>query len=177
MQPSFCVILVLSTLQLLVLFAQGESSVIDSFRIFNNFPSGVAISNSNNDSEYECLTAKRIWLNAKAKQGKYIWILKERHGKSKIEIPFYLSQGSSPDTFSYKVGSEDATPEEGKFMYTDYEHCSVLDMPYNGHQCILWSSELSKDSLPQECMDKFADICGVGIPLYNQDLCPVEIAN
>ncbi|KAL1445225.1 hypothetical protein MTO96_029287 [Rhipicephalus appendiculatus] len=146
MEHSYCTILVAFAFLVSGLVAEDENDAPDAFRIFNEFPT-------------------------EAKQGEYTWVLKNEQGKPKKKITFYLSEGSSPDKFTYKVGSEDADPEEATFKYTDYVHCSVLEMPFHGHQCILWSSETSKDSLPQECMEKFTNICGVGIPLYKKDLC------
>ncbi|KAL1445224.1 hypothetical protein MTO96_029286 [Rhipicephalus appendiculatus] len=134
MQPWYCAILVLLAFQVSGLVAQDESDAIDAFRIFKQFPAGIGMSDSNNDTIFECMKAKRIWLNAEAKQGEYIWALKSEQGQPKKKITFYLSEGSSPDTFSYKAGSEDAAPEEGTFKYTDYVHCAVLEMPFHGHR-------------------------------------------
>ncbi|KAL3208794.1 hypothetical protein MRX96_038828 [Rhipicephalus microplus] len=174
MLPWCCAIFIVLSFQEPGLAFQEQNNVPDAFRIFNQFPTGIAMSDSNNDTMYECLKAKRIWLNAEAKKGEYIWVLKSEQGKPRKKISFYLSEGSSPDKFTYKAGSEGTDSEEATFKYTDYIHCSVLEMPFYGHQCILWLSEKSKDSVPQECLDKFHTICGVGNTLYRKDLCPDE---
>ncbi|KAK8766523.1 hypothetical protein V5799_006695 [Amblyomma americanum] len=147
-------------------------------QIFGKFPFVVAISDINNDTIYECLTAKRAWFDKDAKKGEYIWLLRGHHNNPKKTIAFYVADGSSPDTFLYTEGSDDAKPEVGTFHYTDYETCAVMETPYQGKKCILWASEARKDSLPQKCLDEFSKHCGVGPPLYSKDICKgEEVAN
>ncbi|XP_070395484.1 uncharacterized protein [Dermacentor albipictus] len=129
------------------------------------------VSDQNNDRIYECLTAKRAWLKPEEKKGEYIWFFGGHGGTPKRTVGFYVSEGSSPDTFRFSVDQDDSPSEEAKFYYTDYDNCAVLDIPYNGRQCILWTKETVKDSVPQKCMDAFMKNCGVGAPLYNDDLC------
>ncbi|XP_075550488.1 uncharacterized protein LOC142584213 [Dermacentor variabilis] len=167
-----CLLVVLAiSLQLSLPAAQETSDVPDSFKIFENFPFAVAVSDQNNDRIYECLTAKRAWLNPEEKKGEYIWFFGGHGGTPKRTVAFYVFEGSSPDTFRFSVGQDDASSEEAKFYYTDYDNCAVLDIPYNGRQCILWTKETVKDSVPQKCMDEFMKNCGVGAPLYKDDLC------
>uniref|UniRef100_A0A023G938 Putative lipocalin-5 1 n=1 Tax=Amblyomma triste TaxID=251400 RepID=A0A023G938_AMBTT len=169
---AICFALIFGAALLCTLAAADEASdVPDSFEIFDKFPFAIAISDSNNDTIYECLTAKRAWFDRDAKKGEYIWLLRGHHGKPKKTLSFYVADGSSPDTFIYMEGSEDAKPEVGTFYYTDMETCAVLDMPFSGRQCILWAAEDKQDSLPQKCLDEFSEHCGVGIPLYSKDLC------
>ncbi|XP_077486712.1 uncharacterized protein LOC144098014 [Amblyomma americanum] len=178
-----CFALILGVaLQLSLAVADEASEVPDSFEIFEKFPFAVAISDINNDSIYECLTAKRAWFDKDAKKGEYIWLLRGHHNNPKKTIAFYVADGRSPDTFLYTEGSgenfqicqQDAIPEVGTFHYTDYETCAVLDTPYHGKTCILWASAARKDSLPQKCLDEFSKHCGVGPPLYSKDICKAE---
>uniref|UniRef100_A0A131Z0R5 Lipocalin n=1 Tax=Rhipicephalus appendiculatus TaxID=34631 RepID=A0A131Z0R5_RHIAP len=159
------------TLHLTLGTAQETNDVPDSFKIFETFPFAVAISDADNDTVYECLTAKRMWLEPEEKKGEYIWFLKGNLDNRKRTVSFYVFEGPSPDTFLFTVGSDEALSSEAKFHYTDYKNCAVLDLPYNGRQCMLWSTEESKDSLPQECLDEFVKHCGVAMPLYGKDLC------
>ncbi|XP_070395682.1 uncharacterized protein [Dermacentor albipictus] len=159
------------TLVLSLAAAQETSDVPDSFKIYENFPFAVAVSDSDNDSRYECLTARRMWLLPEEKKGEYVWLLAGHDGKPKQTVSFYVFEGSSPDTVRFTVGSEDSPSHEAKFDYTDYDNCAVLDMPYNGRQCMLWTKETTKDLVPQKCLDEFMKYCGVGAPLYNGDLC------
>ncbi|XP_037521131.1 uncharacterized protein LOC119397884 [Rhipicephalus sanguineus] len=162
---------VIALLPLSLAASQESSDVPDSFKIFQQFPFAVAISDSDNDSIFECLTAKRAWIDMDTKTGEYIWLLKGHNDNPKKTIPFYVAEGQSPDTFLFMEGSDDAPAKVGKFYYADYKSCGVLDVPYNGRQCILWAEETMKDELPQECLDQFKKHCGVGIPLYQKDLC------
>ncbi|KAL3226143.1 hypothetical protein MRX96_049058 [Rhipicephalus microplus] len=147
--------------------AEETNEVPDSFKIFESFPFAVAISDSDNDNVYECLSTRRMWIKPEEKKGEYVWFLQGNHDNRN----FYVFEGTSPDTFLFTVGSDEALSSQAKFHYTDYENCAVLDLPYNGRQCILWSTEKSKNSLPQKCLDEFEKYCGAGIPLYGKELC------
>nr|XP_037280847.1 uncharacterized protein LOC119174135 isoform X4 [Rhipicephalus microplus] len=84
MLPWGCAIFIVLSFQEPGLAFQEQNNVPDAFRIFNQFPTGIAMSDSNNDTMYECLKAKRIWLNAEAKKGEYIWVLKSEQGKPRV---------------------------------------------------------------------------------------------
>ncbi|KAL1474150.1 hypothetical protein MTO96_021379 [Rhipicephalus appendiculatus] len=101
--------------------AQETNDVPDSFKIFETFPFAVAISDADNDTVYECLTAKRMWLEPEEKKGEYIWFLKGNLDNRKRTVSFYVFEGPSPDTFLFTVGSDEALSSEAKFHYTDYE--------------------------------------------------------
>ncbi|XP_075550484.1 uncharacterized protein LOC142584211 [Dermacentor variabilis] len=168
----FCFLVVhVIALQLLLAAAQETSDVPDSFKIFENFPFAVAVSDQDNDTIYECLTAKRMWLAPEEKKGEYIWFFGGHGGIPKRTVAFYVFNGSSPDTIRFTVGSDDAPSDQATFYYTDYENCAILDIPYNGRQCILWTKETAKDAVPPKCVDEFMKYCGVGAPLYKDDLC------
>ncbi|KAK8780851.1 hypothetical protein V5799_017809 [Amblyomma americanum] len=38
-------------------------------------------------------------------------------------------------------------------------------------ECTLWVLSKYKDSVPQECLDKHAELCGKGVTLYEKDHC------
>uniref|UniRef100_A0A023GCX8 Putative lipocalin-5 1 n=1 Tax=Amblyomma triste TaxID=251400 RepID=A0A023GCX8_AMBTT len=172
MHCSYLLVLVALGQQLFLAATQDDSNIPDSFEIFKHFRSAVAISDINNDNTYECLTARRISLDMEDKTVEYIWLLKGHHNKPKKTVPLYIKAGSSPDTILYSVGSDDAPAEVGTFLYTDYENCAVLSMPYNGGQCILWAQNDKKDSVPQKCLEEFSERCGTGVLLYSKELCP-----
>ncbi|KAL1474565.1 hypothetical protein MTO96_037874 [Rhipicephalus appendiculatus] len=71
---------------------------------------------------------------------------------------------------TFTVG-EDSTPLEGIIYYTDEKSCAVADLEYDGHVCLLWARREVKDSVPQECIDHFEDVCGVTVNQHSRDLC------
>ncbi|XP_077540068.1 uncharacterized protein LOC144152611 [Haemaphysalis longicornis] len=146
----------------------------DSFKIFEQFPQGIAILDSNNDTIFECLAVKRMFLDRKTKTAEYVWLFKGHHGEPKQTVAFYAEEGPTPDKFFFMESSEASPKKDGQFYYTDYKTCAVMYMDYHGGQCILWSVPHKRDSLPQECMDQFAKSCGVGVPTYSKDLCDDE---
>ncbi|KAL1471983.1 hypothetical protein MTO96_039612 [Rhipicephalus appendiculatus] len=64
----------------------------------------------------------------------------------------------------------DPARKEAILYYTD-ENCSVMDIEYDGHRCILWLKPYLKDTVPQVCIDHFVDTCGVVIFPNRRDLC------
>ncbi|KAK8767097.1 hypothetical protein V5799_006123 [Amblyomma americanum] len=158
--------------------------VADIFKVFESWPASVAISDSDNDTMFECLAAKRTEIDPVAKTATYLWVLPETdhsprysgHVSSSCsgtcwqEVRFYVRPGARPGTMDMTV-NDDPTPREGVVYYLD-EQCVIMDLEYHGHQCLLWTRPELKDSVPQVCIDHFVDTCGVVPPAHSRDLCP-----
>ncbi|XP_054922921.1 uncharacterized protein [Dermacentor andersoni] len=148
-----------------------QHDIADSFQVFENFPYTVAISDSDNDTVFECVAANRTEIDPEAHTATFVWLFQGNENSPKQNIPFYVKAEEEPGTFSFSVG-RDPTVREGRYYYTDYKTCVVLDMEYHGHQCILWTQKEVKDAVPQDCIDQFVDTCGVIVPEHSRDLCP-----
>uniref|UniRef100_L7LQG1 Putative group ii salivary lipocalin n=1 Tax=Rhipicephalus pulchellus TaxID=72859 RepID=L7LQG1_RHIPC len=157
--------------QLSLTTAQEPSDVPDSFKTFENFRFAVPVFSSDKNAAFECMTSKRAWIKPAEKKGEYIWTLQGHHNTPKQTVSIYVYGGSSPDTFRFAVDSRDAPLQDAKVFFTDYEYCTVIDMAYDGHQCVLWSQAATKDSVPQKCVDIFNEKCGEGTQLYSKVLC------
>uniref|UniRef100_G3MRF8 Uncharacterized protein n=1 Tax=Amblyomma maculatum TaxID=34609 RepID=G3MRF8_AMBMU len=142
---------------------------VNELRVISSYPYSVAISDSDNDGTLECLSANRTAIDPEAKTATMTWIIPENEFSPRQEIPFHLSPGEEPGTMDITV-DDDPTPREGIFYYTD-DNCVVLDVEYQGHQCLLWTRRALKDSVPQICIDHFVDTCGVSVPKHSRDLC------
>ncbi|XP_077486168.1 uncharacterized protein LOC144097296 [Amblyomma americanum] len=138
----------------------------DSFKIMKNFPFAVAMSDSDNDTIFECWAAKRTEIDEQTRTATYVLHFPATGQK----IPFHVQALKDPGAFTFYL-DDDLTPKEGRFHYTDYNSCVIEELEYHGHQCVLWARRESKDSLPQECIDKFVDTCGVVVPEHSRDLC------
>ncbi|XP_077490643.1 uncharacterized protein LOC144101383 [Amblyomma americanum] len=143
--------------------------VADIFKVFESWPASVAISDSDNDTMFECLAAKRTEIDPVAKTATYLWVLPETDHSPRQEVRFYVRPGARPGTMDMTV-NDDPTPREGVVYYLD-EQCVIMDLEYHGHQCLLWIKKKFKDSVPQVCMDQFADTCGVNVPEHSRVLC------
>ncbi|XP_037280911.2 uncharacterized protein LOC119174188 [Rhipicephalus microplus] len=139
----------------------------DTFKIFETFRFAVSISDSDNDTVFECLQANRTAFNAEQKTATYVFIFPN----TQEQIPFHVKYDDTPGIFTFTV-DKDPTPRDGIFYYTDYVNCDVVDIEFRGHQCILWAQRSVKDNVPQDCIDHFVDICGVVVPEHSRDLCP-----
>nr|XP_054923646.1 uncharacterized protein LOC129383301 [Dermacentor andersoni] len=142
--------------------------MIDSFEAFSNFPYSVAISDSDNDTMFECVVAKRTEIDPVERTATFVWHFLETDHSPEQDIPFYGRSGTSPGTMEVVVG-DDPTVLEGIFYYSSKD-CVVMDLEYHGHQCLLWTRWQFKDSVPQHCIDHFVDTCGVVPPAHSRPL-------
>ncbi|XP_049527774.1 uncharacterized protein LOC125947337 [Dermacentor silvarum] len=140
----------------------------DSFAVMEKFQDVVAISDSDNDTVFECLAAHRTDVDVEAKTATYMFDF----FSSGLHIPFRISQGETLGTVTFTIGM-DPTPLEGIVYFTDFENCVVVSAEYYTiDQCILWTRRELKDNVPQDCIDHFVDTCGVIVPQHSRDLCP-----
>ncbi|XP_077486620.1 uncharacterized protein LOC144097888 [Amblyomma americanum] len=139
--------------------------------IFQAFTHPIAIMDIDNDSILGCLSARRAALDPKTKTATYVWSLAGSDGKTRSHVPFYHMPGDTPDASLYTVGSKDGPVEVGYFRYTDYKNCAILELPHFGDQCTLWVSEEARDSVPDKCLEQYADICGEGVPIFDKKTC------
>uniref|UniRef100_A0A023FRT3 Putative lipocalin-5 1 n=1 Tax=Amblyomma cajennense TaxID=34607 RepID=A0A023FRT3_AMBCJ len=141
----------------------------DSFKAMSQFEYLVAISDSNNDTVFECLAAKRTNIDQEAKTATYTFLLPT----AGMELSFHIKPGDEPAT-GILTSNVDPSPREGIIYYTDYQNCVVanLEIHGDGNQCTLWARLEVKDNVPQVCIDHFVDVCGVTVPAHSRDLCP-----
>lgn len=140
----------------------------DGFRTMEQFAYAVAISDSDNDTIFECLAAKRLGIDPETHTGTYEFSLPS----SGRTLLFYVRPGDSPGTMTM-TSDIDSNPKEGIIYYTDYKDCVVADLELEGegHQCTLWTRARVKNNVPQNCIDQFVDVCGVVVPAHSRDLC------
>lgn len=148
-----------------------QRDVPDGFKAIAAFENPIAIADTDNDSILECLSAHRQDFNSEAKTVTYVWSLGGENGSERQLIPVHITEGDTPDTIRFTVGPNNTTSYVGRFHYTDYKDCAVLEMPLLGDQCTLWVQDFVKDLIPDECVIQYNDICGDGYPIYAQDMC------
>uniref|UniRef100_A0A023GCE0 Putative lipocalin-5 3 n=1 Tax=Amblyomma triste TaxID=251400 RepID=A0A023GCE0_AMBTT len=57
--------------------SQEDNDVPDSFVLFEHFPEVVAISDSDNDTIFECMAGKRISFDKENKRVKFMWFFND----------------------------------------------------------------------------------------------------
>ncbi|XP_049517267.1 uncharacterized protein LOC119439998 isoform X4 [Dermacentor silvarum] len=134
--------------------------------VFQSFPNAVAIIDSDNDTLFNCWTAERTEIDHETQSATYAALFPTVR-KARL---FYVKAEKNSPKFTFTL-DDDPTPKEGMFYYTDYENCVIEDLEYHGHQCVLWVRKELKNSVPQICINHFADTCGVGVPKHSRDLC------
>ncbi|XP_070377556.1 uncharacterized protein [Dermacentor albipictus] len=149
----------------------------DAFQVYGRFPYIVAISDSNNDTIFECLSAKRTEYDPGAKKATYVVIFKGHHGGQKKNVAFHVSEGPSPSTIEFTEDEHPDHAETAEILYTDYETCYIAKFLYNGEQCFLYVPKEMEDNVPHHCINHFAATCGVAVPVYSKDLCPDDEDN
>ncbi|XP_077540093.1 uncharacterized protein LOC144152630 [Haemaphysalis longicornis] len=141
----------------------------DVFLLMANFPSMVSIFDANNDGMLDCLAAYRTSFNQDAGSAEYIWMFPLPGNPAPQALKVH-GQAEDGGKLLRKLDG-DSTVYVGKFLYTDYQSCGIEELDFWGHHCILWSDMVTKDSLPQHCIDKFVELCGVDVPQNTRDLC------
>ncbi|XP_077486321.1 uncharacterized protein LOC144097477 isoform X1 [Amblyomma americanum] len=140
----------------------------DSFSVMEQFKNVVAISDADNETIFECLSATRTNIDPETHTATYNFLF----SASRVTLPFRISRGEVPGTVTFTV-AEDLMPLEGQVYYTDFENCVVVAAEfYDQDRCILWTRREVKDAVPQDCIDHFVDTCGVIVPQHSRDLCP-----
>ncbi|XP_054922746.1 uncharacterized protein [Dermacentor andersoni] len=178
MPGTFLIVLASVSLPALVLTKLGAPGGLqklthdtaDALKVFESFPHVVALSDSNNDTIFECMEANRTAFDPIAKTATFVWAFGPPGSSNKLYVPFPQRVGNEPGTIEFWTPG-DSTPREGRLYYTDYDACAVLDFEILGHQCSLWVRRDAITSLPQECVDQYEDTCGVVVPEQRKDLC------
>ncbi|KAL3183268.1 hypothetical protein MRX96_000249 [Rhipicephalus microplus] len=129
----------------------------DAVKVFEAFKSVVLVSDPSNATMLDCLQASRSEMNTEQRTATYTWIL-PKIGQT---IPLYVKAGDSPDS----------TVSSGKYHYTDFHTCLVLDIDFQGYQCMLVASPRFENSVPQECIYYFRRTCGRSASLRSRDHC------
>ncbi|XP_077558081.1 uncharacterized protein LOC144173604 [Haemaphysalis longicornis] len=153
---------------------QLPHDVSDAFKMFKNFPYSIAIFDEDYDGDLDCLTTRREQYDPEEPSARYVWYLKGLNGHERKHIGFNVKAGASPDKPVYTLDDPDSPEMIANFIYTDYDNCTVLEIPYEGRlECILWVVEGIEKNIPQHCADYFDDICDVNIKrtAYDEETC------
>lgn len=141
----------------------------DAFEVFAQFPYAVAISDADNDTIFECLTATRKDFDPEAKTVTYVWSISDSPGKRK-HVGFHHTAGATPEATNFTVGKSTVV-EVAYVVWSDYKDCAITEVPHFSDQCTLWVSKAVEDLVPVSCLEQFHDVCGVVVPLHDSDLC------
>ncbi|XP_065295050.1 uncharacterized protein [Dermacentor albipictus] len=148
---------------------------VDVFRMMAHFPRAVIVYASTNETALKCATTTRTYFDPGAKKATYVWDLKSDGYSVTGNIRYDVEEGNSPDAATFFVENDRTRPYTAICVYTDYNTCFVLKMPFQGQeQCMLWVKPAVIDSIPGHCRNKYKQNCPVRFPTYNNDLCEVE---
>uniref|UniRef100_A0A6G5A390 Putative lipocalin n=1 Tax=Rhipicephalus microplus TaxID=6941 RepID=A0A6G5A390_RHIMP len=155
-----------------VVIAANRGERTDAFRVIEAFSRPVSIYKDSNNSPFKCLSATRTRFDPQAKEATYIWHLKDDHGKVKQNVSFDVEKGKEFDQVTFYVDDDRTQPFTAYLNYTDYQNCIVVIVPYSGHNhCMMWLQRRVAHNVPQNCLDKYEEKCGVKIPTFDSDLC------
>nr|XP_037285192.1 uncharacterized protein LOC119178133 [Rhipicephalus microplus] len=164
--------------------AQGEAkhrlqhNVTDAFKMFRNFPVAVAMFDTDNDGDLDCLTTVRSNFDEEGHKATYTWLLPGVNGHERRNVTFDLREGPSPDKTVFTPEDGDGSEQIANFIYSDNEHCTVLEIPYkNVQECILWMNPKDLKAVPQHCLDYYEDNCDMQNPAYDEESCGPLISN
>ncbi|KAL1484651.1 hypothetical protein MTO96_032469, partial [Rhipicephalus appendiculatus] len=81
----------------------------------------------------KCATAFRKDLDLEEKKASYVWELKGHGGSVRRNATFDLEAGETIDQLNYYIDNDRTQAYTGHLLYTDYNTCLVLEMPFLGH--------------------------------------------
>uniref|UniRef100_A0A034WXV7 Lipocalin 2 n=1 Tax=Rhipicephalus microplus TaxID=6941 RepID=A0A034WXV7_RHIMP len=164
--------------------AQGEAkhrlqhNVTDAFKMFRNSPVAVAMFDTDNDGDLDCLTTVRSNFDEEGHKATYTWLLPGVNGHERRNVTFDLREGPSPDKTVFTPEDGDGSEQIANFIYSDNERCTVLEIPYkNVQECILWMNPKDLKAVPQHCLDYYEDNCDMQNPAYDEESCGPLISN
>uniref|UniRef100_A0A131YL81 Lipocalin n=1 Tax=Rhipicephalus appendiculatus TaxID=34631 RepID=A0A131YL81_RHIAP len=140
------------------------AGVIKMISTFNYL---VFISDSENNTVFECTSAKRLYVDPEALSATYLWMFPIT-GR---EVLLRIHDGGPPGIVQFEMYKDDL-PREAIVYYTNYENCAIIQADIHGEQCILWTNDKVEKAVPRDCVDYFVDSCGVIAPAHSRDLCP-----
>ncbi|XP_037286862.2 uncharacterized protein LOC119179845 isoform X2 [Rhipicephalus microplus] len=115
----------------------------DVFEVVSEYKDAMSISDSDNDTIFDCLLTNRTEVDYEARTFKYVWTSQGADGSPQEEVLMTGMPGPTSGSVRFFVEGE----------------------------CILWVKRNLKDTVPQVCIDNFMDICGVVIKPGRRDLC------
>uniref|UniRef100_G3MQ64 Lipocalin/cytosolic fatty-acid binding domain-containing protein n=1 Tax=Amblyomma maculatum TaxID=34609 RepID=G3MQ64_AMBMU len=155
---------------------QPGSEVPDAFKIFSQFLDVAAVLDTNANPIFKCLTATRISFDEEIPEATYRWTLNV-HGSDEMKYPLvHYTPASTPDTVHTVINSDTSHSTISRFLYTDCETCAILQAQSFGPQCTLWVRPDLRDSIPKKCINKYTELCGEGVSLYDKETCREELA-
>ncbi|XP_077544641.1 uncharacterized protein LOC144157742 [Haemaphysalis longicornis] len=149
-----------------------DHDITEVRKIYQAFPSLLAIFDQDEDGDLDCVTAERLEYDFEASTATYAWLLAGGNGHEKRNITFQLKPGPTLDTAIYTLDDDESKHYIVKYPYADYENCLIAELQYRGlPECMLWVTREVKDNIPQKCIDIFTYYCDQGVSLYSQDMC------
>ncbi|XP_077529604.1 uncharacterized protein LOC144142050 [Haemaphysalis longicornis] len=149
----------------------GAAAGLDAFWLIAMFPDLTVISDSNNDGIFECARAIRTDVNFGARTATFILDLKDQDGPEKKNTTFYLTGGSTPNSFVYTTDEEPNIHENVLVEYSNLKDCAILTGVYHEPRCLLFVPTEAANELPSECFENFEDLCGPAAPSDRSKVC------
>uniref|UniRef100_A0A034WXN5 Lipocalin 26 n=1 Tax=Rhipicephalus microplus TaxID=6941 RepID=A0A034WXN5_RHIMP len=150
---------------------RSENNGLDFFKVIQIHPNGVAILDTDEDGDLECLKAVRTKFE-EGQAADYVWILKGLHGRPKRNITVHFKKADQPDRAIVAIDDDEDWKQESRLIYADYKNCAVVEIPYNDNtQCMLWTSEEAKDNVPSQCTEEFRKNCDKEVVAYDKATC------
>ncbi|XP_037510177.1 uncharacterized protein LOC119386954 [Rhipicephalus sanguineus] len=149
-----------------------QREIPDSAKVFGGFQSGLALFDIDEDGDLDCVSTVQEDYDESVPSVTYVWLLKGINGHEARNISFYVRSGDAPDEFLFKDKNDNKPLQTGRYIYSDYKDCLILEMPYqNSQECMLWISWEVKDNIPKICTDYFEDNCEDSKISYDEATC------
>ncbi|KAL1417440.1 hypothetical protein MTO96_026789 [Rhipicephalus appendiculatus] len=102
--------------------------------VFEGYRRGLALFDIDKDGDLECLSTVQEDYDESVPSVTYVWLLKGVNGHEAKNISYYVRPGHAPDEFMFKDKNDNKPLQTGRYIYSDYKDCLLLEMPYGSSQ-------------------------------------------
>ncbi|XP_077513053.1 uncharacterized protein LOC144124291 [Amblyomma americanum] len=85
---------------------EAKHDIANAFKIFENFPSAVALYDIDQDGDLDCMTAERTEFSNNPRQATYILSLKGLNGHQARNITYRIRPGPTPDATLFTINED-----------------------------------------------------------------------
>ncbi|KAL1439528.1 hypothetical protein MTO96_001293 [Rhipicephalus appendiculatus] len=157
--------------------AQGEAKprlqhdVTDAFKAMAAFPYAVALADTDEDGDLDCMAAVRRKYSKDPPRVVFDSFIKSPNGDIR-SITYHIKPGPTIDSVEFTVNDDYDHVFEAHFFFSDYKDCLIMELPIdNKPMCVMWTLETFAGNIPAICTEQLLANCEDAVLSYDEDTC------
>ncbi|XP_049517579.1 uncharacterized protein LOC125943156 [Dermacentor silvarum] len=132
-----------------------KRDAVDAFKALAAFPYAVAMAATNDDGEFDCMTAVRTVFSEDPPSIVYESLLKGHNAEKNRTITYHIKPGPTSDTTEFTVNNDFENTLQAHFLFSNYKDCIIMELPiYDKQVCVMWTLETLADDVPSICTEQ-----------------------